>query len=206
MHTVHPRLSSLARYSLPLALAVAAIALQWGGEVVIPALRYERGAIIGGEWWRLLTGHLVHLSWSHLGLNLAGLALVWMLVGAYWSVRAWWIIAFVCMAGTSAGLLLGLPDLAWYVGLSGMLHGLLMAGVLAGIAARHKDMMLLLLGVAAKLAWEQWHGPLPGSAEAAGGPVVVDAHLFGAIAGALAAAVMLGWRHGARSRLRSSVQ
>lgn len=194
LHTEHPHLFALARYSLPLTLAVAAIALQWGGEAVIQALRYERGAIVGGEWWRLLTGHLVHLGWSHLWLNLGGLALVWMLTGAYWGVRAWWITAFVCMAGTSAGLLLGLPGLAWYVGLSGMLHGLLMAGVLAGVAVRHKEMMILLLGVAAKLAWEQRHGPLPGSAEAAGGPVVVDAHLYGAIAGALVAIAMLAWR------------
>lgn len=206
LHTVHPHISSLTRYSLPLALAVAAVAFQWSGEAVIHALRYERGAIGGGEWWRLLTGHLVHLGWSHLWLNLAGLALVWMLVGPYWSVRAWWITAFACIAGTSAGLLLGMPDLTWYVGLSGVLHGLLMAGVLAGVATRHKDMMILLLGVAAKLAWEQWHGPLPGSAEAAGGPVVVNAHLYGATAGALAAAVMLGWRHGVRLQRRSSAR
>lgn len=208
LYTTHPYLSILVRHGLPLALAVAAVALQWSGEAVIHALRYERGAVIAdGEWWRLLTGHLVHLGWSHLWLNLAGLALVWMLVGPYWSIRAWWITAFVCMAGTSAGLLLGMPDLVWYVGLSGVLHGLLVAGVLAGVAARHKDMMLLLLGISAKLAWEQWHGPLPGSVEAAGGPVVVDAHLYGAIAGALVAVVMLGRRHGVvRARQGSSTR
>jgi membrane associated rhomboid family serine protease len=38
-----------------------------------------------------------------------------------------------------------------------------------------------------KLAVEQWLGPLWLTAEAAGGPVVVDAHLFGALGGALAA-------------------
>jgi len=203
----HPRLSNLlSRYSLPLALAVCALALQSSGAAISDALRYERVAIAAGEWWRLLSGHLVHLGWSHLGLNLAGLALVWLLVGPYLSVRAWWITAFACMAGTSAGLLLGLPDLAWYVGLSGMLHGLLVAGAIAGAAARHKDMMLLLVGVTAKLAWEQWQGALPGSAEAAGGPVVVEAHLYGAIAGALAVGVLLVRRWSERLRRRSARQ
>ena len=43
---------------------------------------------------------------------------------------------------------------------------------------------LLLVG---KLAWEQWHGALPLSGDM---PVVVDAHLYGAIGGALAGAVL----------------
>lgn len=200
----HRRLSNLLlHYSLPLALAVCALALQSGGAAISAALRYERAAIAAGEWWRLLSGHLVHLGWPHLGLNLAGLALVWLLVGPYLSVRAWWITALACMAGTSAGLLLGLPDLAWYVGLSGMLHGLLVAGAIVGATARHKDMLLLLLGIAAKLAWEQWQGPLPGSIEAAGGPVVVEAHLYGAISGALAGGALLMRQWSERLRRRS---
>jgi len=42
---------------------------------------------------------------------------------------------------------------------------------------------LLLLGL--KLAWEQLAGPLPGSEALSGGPVVVDAHLYGTSAGLL---------------------
>jgi hypothetical protein len=38
-----------------------------------------------------------------------------------------------------------------------------------------------------KLAWEQFSGPLPGSEGTAGGPVIVDSHLFGALGGALTA-------------------
>ena len=37
-------------------------------------------AIAGGEWWRLLTGNLVHLGWWHLFLNEMGLLV---LVQAY---------------------------------------------------------------------------------------------------------------------------
>jgi membrane associated rhomboid family serine protease len=42
--------------------------------------------------------------------------------------------------------------------------------------------------VCGKLLWEQAVGPLPGSAEVAGGKVIVDAHLYGAIGG-----LVLGW-------------
>ena len=46
------------------------------GESGRLALRYEREAVLQGEYWRLLTGHLVHGTWLHLLLNGAGLGLV----------------------------------------------------------------------------------------------------------------------------------
>ena len=51
---------------------------------------------------------------------------------------------------------------------------------------------LIVLGVILllKLAYEQFVGPVPGSAETTGGTVIVAAHLYGAIAAGVAAAVM----------------
>jgi hypothetical protein len=46
---------------------------------------------------------------------------------------------------------------------------------------------VLALGVAAKLGFEQIQGPIPFTQASAGGPVIVAAHLYGAIGGALAA-------------------
>ena len=43
----------------------------------------------------------------------------------------------------------------------------------------------LLLGVGGKLVWEQLVGPLPFSESTSGGPVLVDAHLYGTIGGLL---------------------
>jgi len=61
---------------LPLSIVLISTALALGGQTVTEALRYQRGAILDGQWWRLISGNLVHLGWSHLLLNLAGLILV----------------------------------------------------------------------------------------------------------------------------------
>ena len=44
--------------------------------------------------------------------------------------------------------------------------------------------------VAAKLIYEQFVGPLPGSAESSGGAVIVASHLYGAITGVMAAVLI----------------
>src|SRR5690606_30285485 len=50
-----------------------AVLIQAADSAVAELLRYEREAIFAGQLWRLLTGHLVHLSWTHLLLNILGL-------------------------------------------------------------------------------------------------------------------------------------
>ena len=66
------------------------------------------------------------------------------------------------------------------------MHGLLAAGVADG--ARNGQLDSLIIGglLSIKIIYEQLVGPLPGSIDASGGDVVVAAHLYGAIAGALA--------------------
>ena len=50
---------------------------------------------------------------------------------------------------------------------------------------------LLAAFLAAKLVWEQLDGALPMSVSSAGGPVVVDAHLAGALGGLAGAFAVL---------------
>lgn len=165
-----------------------------GGEEAARVLRYDRVAILGGEGWRVVTGHLVHLGGSHLGLNIAGLLLVWLLAGDALHPREWGVVLGGTALLNGLALLVFMPGLEWYVGLSGVLHGLLLAGVLAGWRAGLRDAPVIAGLVVVKLVWEQVSGPLPGSIEAVGGPVVVDAHLYGAISGVLAWLVVLAWR------------
>jgi hypothetical protein len=80
------------------------------------------------------------------------------------------------------------------VGLSGILHGYVVAGALLLAARQSRIGLGLLASVAAKVAWEQYAGPIPFTQASAGGPVVVAAHLYGAVGGAAAAAIRLAWR------------
>lgn len=137
---------------------------------------------------------MVHLGWNHYLLNAAGLLLVWLLFSHTVSIRIWcWHFLFAGLA-ISLGLLWFNPELIWYVGLSGILHALFIAGLLADIREHALLGWLVLLGFAAKIAIEQTHGPLPGSERSAGGPVVVDAHLYGAIAGVISYGVHCGFK------------
>lgn len=160
--------------------ALASLAWLAGGSPESP-LRYERDAVLDGEIHRLFTGQFLHLGGLHLALNLAGLGLVWGLVGANAHWREWLLCCLVTMLAVGCGLLAFAPRVEWYVGLSGMLHGLLVSGALLG---RRGDWLIFLL-VALKLGWEQWAGPPAG--EWLGGATIVEAHLYGAVGGALAA-------------------
>lgn len=181
----------LARHAVPLALALLSTAAAVGGPGLRAWLRYDRTAILDGEVWRLLSAHIAHLGWGHLAMNLAGLTLIWMLFGRFYTTRQWLGITLCCMLGISLGLLALQPGVHWYVGLSGVLHSLFVAGALASLAAGYRAELALLGLFIAKLAWEQMYGALPGSAELAGGAVLVESHLYGAITGLLAAIPLL---------------
>ena len=182
-----PRLQALARQNwFVLVIAAVALVIQAAGPEAAHALRYDRAAILHGQWWRLLTGNLVHMGWPHLWLNLAGLLLVWLLFKDQIPDRVWVISLLVSSLGVGLGLLWGAPHLAWYVGLSGALHGLFTTGALLCVRRGYRFEILLLVLVVIKLIYEQNVGPLPGSEEVSGGHVVVDAHLFGADLGGVA--------------------
>lgn len=154
--------------------------------------KYDRLAIEDGEFWRLATGHFAHLGTTHLVLNMAGLLLVWLLVGRYFSRLQWTVVIVISLATISAGFWFIDRGMLWYVGLSGGLHGLLVAGAIQGLRTLPSESAVVLAIVAIKLGFEQFSGPMPGSESVSGGPVVVNAHLFGAIGGILAAALL--WR------------
>ncbi|MBT8131182.1 MAG: rhombosortase [Gammaproteobacteria bacterium] len=190
-----PGLQSLLSSGPLLVVAAIIILTALGGESARLALRYDNAAIASGQWWRLLSGHLVHLGWQHLLLNLTGLVLVMMLFPREYRAWQWSIILLASIFGTSAGFLLFRPDLVWYVGLSGVLHGLFLAGAVRWIARGEVEGYLLLGFLVAKLLWEQFFNALPFSVAMAGGAVIVDAHLYGAVIGTLAGVVFLrDWR------------
>lgn len=163
------------------------ILIMMTGDLGKEALRYDRVWIGQGEAWRLISGHFAHLGWSHLALNSAGLLLVWFLIGGAYTLRTWLLIVAVILATMDIGFWFLNPELYWYVGMSGLLHGLLAAGIVTRLRNIDAETAILLLLLIAKIAWEQFSGPVPGSESTSGGPVVVDAHLYGALGGVLGA-------------------
>lgn len=160
----------------------------WGGEAWRAALRYERTAVLAGEYWRLLTAHLVHGDVRHLLLNLSGLGLSMVLFSRAYKVREWGLIILASMVSMDIGFVFLKPQMQWYLGFSGVLHGMLAAGALAWwrLGPRLSALVLTLV-VIAKLSWEQRWGALPLTG---GLPVVVAAHLYGALGGGLAATLL----------------
>lgn len=188
-----PSISRLARQWMSggwlLGLLIAALVLlSLPGEPGRLLLRYEREAILQGEYWRLLTGHLVHGNALHLLLNVAGLGLIAALFPSHYSPRQWLLIGLLSLVAIDVAFVFWQPQLSWYVGLSGVLHGALAAGGIAWWRRESKPLALALSVIfVGKLAWEQWYGALPLSG---GMAVVVDAHLYGALGGALAGAIL----------------
>ena len=169
------------------AIAVVGAACQALGPKAFEALRYEREALLHGEVWRAVTGHVVHVSWAHLGLNMAVAALVAAAVGRHLGLGA----LLLSVAGTSAGLFLLSLRVPWYAGLSGVLHGLVVCGALEAWRRDRRRIWLAAVAlVAAKVAAEQWKGASQSLADLVGAPIVVDAHLWGAISGAVAFAIL----------------
>ena len=156
------------------------------GEKAAISLRYEHGLWQSGEWWRVFSGHFVHLGWTHLLLNLAALWLI--AVSFYQHPKPTFLlvtaIALTAM-GTSAGLIFFSPEITWYVGLSGMLHGLIVIGAAKNITIYPLSSKFILLGVFLKILWEQLYADNNVIENLIGGNIVYDAHLYGAISGAI---------------------
>jgi len=159
-----------------------------GGEGLRELSRYERQAIESGEYWRLVSGHLVHLGFGHLWPNVAALAIIGLLFDDVFRSADWLRVGAASAAAIDLGLLALEPTVLWYVGLSGVLHGFVAAGALALLLRREVLGAVLGVGLVAKLAFEQTVGPVPFTAQSVGGPVVVAAHLYGAIGALLAEA------------------
>jgi rhomboid family GlyGly-CTERM serine protease len=175
------------RYGFALLGGCAALLVpELAGDRGRALLRYERDGITGGEYWRLLTGHLVHLDLQHALLNTLGLVLMWALFARDYRPAQWLFVLLAALAAIDVGLWYRSSTLQWYVGSSGVLHGVMAAGTMAHLRRGDRDGWVLAGALLVKLAYEQWFGALP---LVTGAAVAVDAHLYGVLGGAAAATV-----------------
>lgn len=184
-------MDSLRNRAVQVAIATATLCIVLQLVGLDQVLRFDRQLLQGGNFWLILTGNFVHLNWSHLFLNLAGLALVVLLVWENFGPVEWLVIILLSSLGVGIGLYILDPQVGWYVGFSGTLHGLILAGAIADLRRFPLNAAALLVVVCLKLFWEQKFGAMPGSESVAGGKVVVNSHLYGAITGAVIALPLL---------------
>jgi len=97
------------------------------------------GAVVEGDWWRLLTAMFLHAGWLHLSMNLIGLLLLGPFVEA--SLGGWKFLAIYLFSGLASALFVvaitraGLIADDLLVGASGGIMGLV--GATASVLARH---------------------------------------------------------------------
>lgn len=150
-------------------------------------LAYRRSAISEGEWWRLISGNLLHTNQWHLVMNLAGLWVVLFLHHFHYHLKGLSALFFVLCLLEGIGLYLGYPQLLGYVGLSGMLHGLFAYGAVQDIVRKLRSGYLLLVGVIIKVGYEQLYGASSDVTAMIGARVATEAHLVGLICGLICA-------------------
>lgn len=173
-------------------LLVILAAVEVGGTGAAAALRYDRAGLAQGELWRVWTAHLVHASPRHLVMNAAALMCLWALSVRDAPIRYWLAVIFTAAGAVAVGLWFIDPEISWYVGLSGVLHGIWAADAVRVWRRERGFAMLMLSLLTAKIIAEQTSGPLTRSL-GVDIPVVVDAHAFGALGG-LAVALSIGNR------------
>lgn len=173
--------SSFIAVRVPLTLALLVALLVLGGDPARAALSFDRDAVHAGQLWRLLTGHLVHLGPYHALLNLLGLLALLLLCPTPLPAREWLRRLLILALATSGALYGLLPELSNYVGLSGVLHGLFLLGLLPMAQRGDRVALAALLYLVGKLVWEQVMGAPLSDEAAIGGRVVTQAHLFGTL-------------------------
>ncbi|WP_223669297.1 rhombosortase [Kangiella shandongensis] len=176
-------LNLLKKYAIPLILSHICIALAFALPQSDLWMAYDREHIISGEFWRFFTPNLVHLSFNHTLLNLAGL---WFTMFLFINLLrqvdwlAWFTLLFV---GNIIGLYLWVPDLQHYVGMSGALYGLIAAAAVAEVRLGVKLSGLLLIIVGIKIFLPQIIGENNSYNEWLGGSVIEEAHIIGFVEG-----------------------
>ncbi len=186
-----------------LIILILSILAQFSLKSGIDWFQFARAEIEAGQWWRFITGNLVHLNWRHFAMNAVALVAIYILFPDVLKITGWVLVFLMCCLTVSICIWLFNPEIHWYVGLSGTLHGLMVVLLLLDFIT-HRNLLnvALFLILLAKLVWEAWMGPIPGSEQTAGGPVIVQTHFYGFIGGLLSTISILFFTYNKNKKLQ----
>ena len=119
---------------------------------------------------------------------------MYLLHGFHFSVKSYAVLVLLLCLLEGVGLFFFYPSLYGYVGLSGMLHGLFTFGAIQDIRAKYLSGWALLLGVFAKVSYEQYFGGSEDVTALIGARVATESHLIGLCAGLLCALGLFAYR------------
>ena len=145
------------------------------------------------EFWRIWTGHWVHVGWIHFALNMLAFAC---LPFIFPRVKVWHFVALLVLLPLFISLCFYyfFPDIEAYAGLSGVLHGAYVTVACVHLLYKKERNFaaFVLFLILAKLIWENTIGSV-GTAELIGSPVLVESHLLGVIGGVIIAMFYILW-------------
>jgi rhomboid family GlyGly-CTERM serine protease len=147
---------------------------------------FDREAIASGQVWRLFSAHFVHLSPTHTLGNAMGLVLFAYIAGRFLNNVLGLVLLIWCVLFVGVGLYVYADYLQRYVGLSGVLHGLLLVSPFVSGFYSRRIAWCFFAVILAKVFWEQssFYDDMA-LVGAIGGRVEANAHLLGVIAGLL---------------------
>jgi rhomboid family GlyGly-CTERM serine protease len=167
-----------------LALTLLMLGLSIAADFVFSLLSLERTQVAQGQFWRLLTANFVHFGWAHTLMNLGAFLLCSFALLSDFSIKAFAALIVSCCLVVGICIYVFNPEYETYAGLSGALHGFIVAGVM--VNKRHKAWVnsLLVALVFAKVINENRPGYQSNELQDLL-PVAVaySAHLYGALAG-----------------------
>jgi rhomboid family GlyGly-CTERM serine protease len=173
-----------ASFAINLSLASLLVVLAVATNALFPLLSLARVQVEQGELWRLFTSNFVHFGWPHTLMNLAAFFLCALALLNSFPVRQLLGLILCCCLSVGLGVYYLNPEYGTYAGLSGAIHGFIVAGLMRN--KRHPAWLnaILIALVFAKIIYE--HQPDYQATELQTlmpVPVAYDAHMYGAIAG-----------------------
>jgi rhomboid family GlyGly-CTERM serine protease len=144
----------------------------------------ESTKVSEGQLWRLITGNFVHFGWAHTAMNLLAFLLCTFAFFSDYSTKIFLLLILTCSLFVGLCIFFLNPEYTIYAGLSGVIHGLLIYGILASTHYPKWIQLSALILIGGKLIHENMPGyeatDLQNLIPAA---VAVESHVYGAIGG-----------------------